>query len=370
MLAENTAPVLTAFVGSSSESRSIAEAILENLEGKVEITCWYHDFYKPTSSVFEDLLNQTSQFDFGVFVFAPDDIVEVRQKSAAAVRDNVLFELGFFLGRLGKDRVFIVADPGFKAMRVPTDLHGRNVVPFGKREDGNLVVALETACRKLHDAMKNVGPKPNKPRKSGRAREQLESDLTPPDYVVAEKQIGHTSFVVINDDIQKANTEIVVSSDDNHFTARGGVSKAILAKVGPEVRQQLDYYCKQQFHQGQIVVTTGGEWNRRAVIHAAVIDLDENRYPTVDVIRGLTRRILDCAVALGARSIALPVLGGGHATKFLRSCESVNAIASEILLFMGAGQISESLKRIVLYMFDRADAEGLPKELVEGAGTR
>lgn len=89
---------------------------------------------------------------------------------------------------------------------------------------------------------------------------------------MAEKQIGPASFVVINDDIRKANNEVIVSSDDNHFTARGGVSKAILAKVGPDVRRQLDYYGNRQFRQGQIAVTTGGDWNRRAVIHAAVID--------------------------------------------------------------------------------------------------
>jgi hypothetical protein len=47
MLAETPKPHLKAFVGSSSESRGIAEAILRNLEHKVEITCWYHDFFEP-----------------------------------------------------------------------------------------------------------------------------------------------------------------------------------------------------------------------------------------------------------------------------------------------------------------------------------
>jgi O-acetyl-ADP-ribose deacetylase (regulator of RNase III) len=141
-------------------------------------------------------------------------------------------------------------------------------------------------------------------------------------------------------------------------------------RSAPTFAGSLIYYGKQQFRQGQVVVTTGGDWNRRALIHAAVIDLDENRYPTVDVIHGITRRILDCAVALGARSIALPVLGGGYATRFLRSSDSVNAIASEVLAFMGGRHhLTECLKRIALYMFDRADADGLPKELMEDAGT-
>ena len=91
-------PPLTAFVGSSSARRGIADAILENLEGEVEITCWYHDFYQPTSSVFDDLLQQIGRFDFGIFIFAPDDGVEIRQESAASVRDNVLFELALSWG--------------------------------------------------------------------------------------------------------------------------------------------------------------------------------------------------------------------------------------------------------------------------------
>jgi hypothetical protein len=35
----------------------------------------------------------------------------------------------------------------------------------------------------------------------------------------------------------------------------------------------------------------------------------------------------------------------------------------------GRHHLTECLKRIALYMFDRADADGLPKELMEDAGT-
>jgi O-acetyl-ADP-ribose deacetylase (regulator of RNase III) len=373
MTLDKPKPRPTGFVGSSSESRDIAEGILQNLEDKVEITCWYHDFFDPTSSVLDDLVAKVNKFDFGIFIFAPDDVVEIRKQSSKSVRDNVLFELGLFIGRLGMQRVFIVAHPDFQDMRVPTDLTGRNLVSFRNRDDGNLAAALDSACNRLFRAMEKVGPKLERLNeleaveraKSGRSQIW---NLTPAENIISETQIGGGSFVVINDDIQKANTEIIVSSDDNHFTARGGVSKVILGKVGPDVRRQLDYYASQQFRQGQIVVTTGGDWNRRAIIHAAVIDLDENRYPTVESIRIVTRRILDCAVALGARSIALPVLGGGYATRNLKSSDCVNTIVCEVAAFMSAHDyFAEGLKRVALYVFDRADASGLPKDLTEGA---
>ena len=62
-------------------------------------------------------------------------------------------------------------------MRVSTDLRGRNVVPFFTREDSSPVAALGTACRKLHDAMKNAGPRPKEPRASGVVLESAGSEL-------------------------------------------------------------------------------------------------------------------------------------------------------------------------------------------------
>jgi CAP12/Pycsar effector protein, TIR domain len=43
-------------------------------------------------------------FDFGVFIFRPDDVVTMRKKEYSAVRDNVVFELGVFVGKLGPHR--------------------------------------------------------------------------------------------------------------------------------------------------------------------------------------------------------------------------------------------------------------------------
>src|SRR5262249_53688734 len=110
----------------------------------------------------------------------------------------------------------------------------------------------------------------------------------------------------------------------------------------------------------------GGSWERRAVFHAAVIDLDENRYPTVESIRVLTRRILACAVAIGASSIAVPVLGGGHATRNLTPTQTVNAIASEILAFLNTQDpMHDGLRRVALYVFRAEDISGLPDELLQ-----
>jgi len=206
-------------------------------------------------------------------------------------------------------------------------------------------------------------------RESFEATQKAIASLTPDHKILADTEIGPTKskFVVINGDILTASTDVVVSSDDNHFTARGGVAKAILRKAGEPILKELSRVRACQFRQGQIALTSGGEWKCRAIIHAAVIDLDENRYPTSDVIAKLTRRSLDCALAIGAQSIAFPVLGGGTASTYLKPTDSVKALASEVIAFLNRQEPLDALSYVALYIYDADDAAGLPSALKTGA---
>jgi predicted nucleotide-binding protein len=47
-------------------------------------------------------------FDFAILVLTPDDLTQSRGKQQPSPRDNVVFELGLFIGALGRDRVFMV----------------------------------------------------------------------------------------------------------------------------------------------------------------------------------------------------------------------------------------------------------------------
>jgi O-acetyl-ADP-ribose deacetylase (regulator of RNase III) len=221
-----------------------------------------------------------------------------------------------------------------------------------------------------------VGAAVEKSAKKKEARKQDEAakaaiaQLTAQEKIVVDRQFGEVRLRVINDDIRHATTDVIVSSDDNYFTARDGISKLLLDKLGAEVRRELDHYQKVGFRQGQVAVTTGGKWGRRAVIHAAVIDLDDQLYPTPQAIRILTRRSLGCAVALGARSIAFPVLGGGYASKHIGPNDCVKAIATEIVAFLtDQNEDRDQLRGIMLYIFNPQDNAGLPDILLD-AGRR
>ena len=93
-----------------------------------------------------------------MFIFAPDDSLKIRKQQYMSVRDNVVFELGLFIGRLGKERGFIVAPRGQSDLRLPSDLIGVTPGTYdAHRKDKNLAAALGPVCSKLKRAFKKIG---------------------------------------------------------------------------------------------------------------------------------------------------------------------------------------------------------------------
>ncbi len=353
----------TVFVASSNEQYKLAATVHRLLEAtsNAEVTTWKHDVVKPSGTVLDDLLQALDHFDFGVFVFAPDDTVAVRDAVRLAVRDNVLFELGLFCGRLGRRRSFVLVPRGLDRLHVASDLQGLTLLEFDPaRSDGNIKAALGTACDQILDTIKAEGPRRDRVARLRAAAVLDQGTMLPAEQqILFRTEVGGASFVVIHDDICSATTDVVVSSDDNHFTARGGVSRSILAKAGLAVREQLNQFARLAFRQGHLAVTTAGDWQRRAIVHAAVIDLEHQRYPTQDSIRTVTRRVLACSTALGAQTVALPILGGGYATQHLNALEMATAVASEVLAYLALPVDGSELKHVALYVYERADAQGL-----------
>ncbi|MBZ6067493.1 nucleotide-binding protein [Aeromonas schubertii] len=135
------------FIGSSVEGLEIAYAIQSELEHDSEPTVWSQGVFNLTQSTLSDLLSALDTFDAAIFVMSPDDVVKMRGQEQTVTRDNVLFELGMFIGRLGPEKTFMVKPRNSQDFHVPTDLLGLTPGVYdNERSDGNLQAALGPFC--------------------------------------------------------------------------------------------------------------------------------------------------------------------------------------------------------------------------------
>jgi hypothetical protein len=141
------------FIASSTEAVEVAEAINIKLESEFRVKLWDNAFGLSSVAI-TTLINQARDADYGVFVFHKDDETKIKGEIYSSVRDNVLFELGLFVGVLGIDRCFIVVPKsGENPFRIPTDLSGVNVTYYDDSED-DTVDAVAASCAKIKKAIK------------------------------------------------------------------------------------------------------------------------------------------------------------------------------------------------------------------------
>lgn len=146
-----------AFIGSSVEGLNIAYAVQQNLLHSAEITVWDQGVFELSSTTIESLSKALDSNDFGIFVFSSDDTIKMRGSESTSVRDNVLFEMGLFVGKLGRERVFFLV-PDFDGPHIPTDLLGVTPAKFEtRRTDNSMQAATGAACHQIRLQIERLG---------------------------------------------------------------------------------------------------------------------------------------------------------------------------------------------------------------------
>jgi hypothetical protein len=144
------------FVGSSSEGLDFARAVRHGLAADAEVTLWNEEFFSLGSTFIETLVSSLSRFDFAVLLLTPDDEMESRDREGLAPRDNVIFELGLFMGHLGRSRTFMVHESG--GVKIPTDLAGVMSAPLELAGNaGNPAAAVARACGLIGRVIRDLG---------------------------------------------------------------------------------------------------------------------------------------------------------------------------------------------------------------------
>jgi len=145
------------FVISSGEAIEIARAIQNGLSHDFLVTVWTDGVFTASHYPIESLEAMLDDSDFAIAVATPDDIVETRGRSVQSARDNVIFELGLFIGRIGRKRSFLV-EPSGEEIKLPSDLHGITALPYRYTGMADLPSSLGPVCNCIREIVRNLGP--------------------------------------------------------------------------------------------------------------------------------------------------------------------------------------------------------------------
>lgn len=145
------------FLFSSSEALPVARAIENALMNDPFLTVvWANGVFKVTNYTLETLEEELMQSDFAVAVAHPDDKTEVRDEEWPTPRDNVVFELGFFMGSLGRQRAVLMEPKGAK-LKLPSDLAGITTIKYNFRPGADVGAMMGPACNALRDHIMRLG---------------------------------------------------------------------------------------------------------------------------------------------------------------------------------------------------------------------
>lgn len=146
------------FIISSAEALHVARTIQAAFEyDKFQTTLWTDGVFRVASYALDSLEDQVDNSDFAIAIAHADDIVGHRGNSWPVPRDNVIFELGLFMGRLGKNRA-ILMEPREEGIKLPSDLTGVITIPYRYEQGVDASALMGPACHKLREHILRLGP--------------------------------------------------------------------------------------------------------------------------------------------------------------------------------------------------------------------
>lgn len=190
------------FIGSSDKEIKPARCMVDVLNDDMSMVLaktWKDGgAFEGTRSTLESLLDQLEVCEFGAFILAPDDVVSSQGTQSHRTRDNVVFELGLFLGRFGPERTFILRrrDPRLST-RPPSDLFGINLISF-EFDETAAHASVASACNRIRMAVESVLTAAKPPIRAASVITQLELELSERKYAPVSLQVDRSSSTKVS----------------------------------------------------------------------------------------------------------------------------------------------------------------------------
>ena len=131
------------FFGYAGKASDTANRIIKYLNSiGVRVRDWQIDF-QPAGTILDEIEESAKKALAGIFLFTKDDDFLVGDEVNAAPRDNVVFEAGYFMHAVGKERTLIIRE---KDTKMPADVGGTIYLELKSRKNTS---SIETALRKF-----------------------------------------------------------------------------------------------------------------------------------------------------------------------------------------------------------------------------
>ena len=134
----------------------MAHAFQVLLHPYCEVILWSQGVFGSTGSALFNLNDLAATVDFAVFVFTSDDELSSRGSRSNRGRENLILELGIFLGILGARRVMMIAPS--EGSIIPSDLAGLMYLRFESNAPSAADVLAPSMARMV-EWIRQLGPR-------------------------------------------------------------------------------------------------------------------------------------------------------------------------------------------------------------------
>lgn len=140
------------FIGSTVKSVNLANDLKRRFAKNLyEVNVWTNGIFEPGHSFIEALETEITKADFAALFLGPDDVLHSKRKRFKVPRDNLIFELGLFMGAIGRKRALMICPKSVK-VKLPTDLDGVTSIRYADKD-------MKYVAKELRKSFKKLGTK-------------------------------------------------------------------------------------------------------------------------------------------------------------------------------------------------------------------